>query len=102
MAAVGQMLFDRLPQFGGDVAVDVAGNLFPDVLAVQNHDPPALPLNNPNTPLLFDASCGARIFCIMRRARSKRVFTTPGLTPSASDVSAMLTSSTSRSSSTWR
>ena len=53
-------------------------------------------------PLLFDANCGARSFCIINRARSSRVFTTPSLTSSAVAASAMLNSSTSRSSNTSR
>src|SRR5664279_3945685 len=100
MAAVGKVLLDGLAQLGCDIVFDVVRDLIPHVLAIQNHDPPALPLNSPNRPL--HANCGASIFCIIRRARSSLVFTTPSLTPSAAAVSAILNSWTSRMSSTSR
>src|SRR5271165_6689285 len=96
VTAVGKVFFDGLAQLGRDTAIDVIGNLIPDMPAIQNHDPPALPRNKLNSPPCLVASCGARIYCIIRRARKSRVFTTPWLTPSAAAVSAMLSSSTSR------
>src|ERR1700733_415103 len=102
MAAVGEMLLDVGAQLGRDRAIDVVGNLSPHMFAIQNHDPPALLRNNPNIPPFFVFKRGARIFCIISRARNSRVLTTPSLTPKAFAVSAILNSSTSRRSNTSR
>src|SRR6516165_3506163 len=103
VTAVGKVFFDGIPQFRRDAIINVVRNLFPDVLAVQNHDAPALALNNlDKPPPRFVFSCGARIFCITSRARNRRAFTTPWLTPSMVAVSAILYSCTSRRISTSR
>src|SRR5271169_6271879 len=101
VAAVCQMLFDSLAKFWRNGVIDVIRNLRPYMLAVQNHDPPPF-LNSPNRLLCLEASWGASTFCIMSLARSRRVFTTPSLTPKADAVSAMLSSCTSRRISTSR
>ena len=74
------MLVDLGAQGRVHLAVDIGGDVLPDVFAVNPHARP------PNHPLRLGAnpfSCGARSRCSRARARCRRTLTAPSLIPRA-------------------
>src|ERR1039458_7849199 len=94
-----QMAVDLGAQDRVHLAVDIRGDVFPHVFAIDPHAP------HPNSPLRLGASPfnrGARSRCRSARARCNRTLTAPSLISSATAVSLMSISSMSLSSTTFR
>src|SRR5215469_14404210 len=87
---VGEVVFDVGAHRGVEGVIEIAGDLVPDVTAVQNHENLR---RGARTALL---SCGASCFCSFSRARWRRIFTDAWVMPRASAVSSTLRSSSSR------
>ena len=86
-------------QFRVHLAIDVSGDVLPDVFAVDPHAP------HPNNLAFLGAnplSLGARSRCSRARARWRRTLTVPSVMPSAAAVSLTSISSMSLSSTTLR
>src|SRR5260370_8820692 len=89
------MFLHLLKNLRGERAIEVAGDVLPNVLALYDHE------NHLRFGLtLFN--CGTSFFCSIMRARCSRTFTDATDMPSASADCFTLTSSTSRSTNTSR
>src|ERR1700730_8623533 len=90
-----QMFLHLLTHLRREGAIEVAGGVLPNVLALYDHE------NHLRFGLDF-FNCGTSFFCSMMRARCNRTFTDAMEMPSASADWFTLSSSTSRSRNTSR